>query len=53
LPGGEVAGPQYGATDQTAHDRMRRSWRHLDFFVFVTWLHADVPRWLRDVRQDV
>ncbi len=26
------------------HDRVRRSWRHLDFFQFEAWLHADVPR---------
>ena len=25
-------------------DRLRRSWRHLDFFQFEAWLHADVPR---------
>jgi transposase len=23
---------------------LRRSWRHLDFFQFEAWLHADVPR---------
>ena len=26
------------------HDRVRRSWRHLDFFQFEAWLHAEVPR---------
>ena len=26
------------------HDRLRRSWRHLDFFQYEAWLHADVPR---------
>jgi transposase len=26
------------------HDRLRRSWRHLDFFQFEAWLHCDVPR---------
>ncbi|MBP9034884.1 MAG: ISL3 family transposase, partial [Pseudomonadales bacterium] len=25
-------------------DRVRRSWRHLDFFQFEAWLHAEVPR---------
>ena len=30
--------------DQRIHDRLRRSWRHLDFFQFEAWLHADVPR---------
>lgn len=35
---------QCGAPGQKAHDRMRRSWRHLDFFQFEAWLHAQVPR---------
>lgn len=26
------------------HDRVRRQWRHLDFFQFEAWLHADIPR---------
>lgn len=26
------------------HDRVLRDWRHLDFFQFGAWLHADVPR---------
>lgn len=33
-----------GAAAQPIHDRLRRSWRHLDFFQFEAWLHADVPR---------
>ena len=36
--------PSCGAASQTVHDRLRRSWRHLDFFQFEAWLHADVPR---------
>ena len=36
--------PHCGAADQRIHDRLRRSWRHLDFFQFEAWLHADVPR---------
>ena len=36
--------PQCGAADQRIHDRLRRSWRHLDFFQFEAWLHTDVPR---------
>ena len=36
--------PQCGAAAQKVHDRMRRSWRHLDFFQFEAWLHAQVPR---------
>lgn len=29
---------------QGVHDRIRRDWRHLDFFHYEAWLHADVPR---------
>jgi len=36
--------PQCNAPAQRIHDRLRRSWRHLDFFQFEAWLHADVPR---------
>lgn len=36
--------PSCGAADQGIHDRVRRDWRHLDFFQFEAWLHADVPR---------
>jgi len=36
--------PACGAAGQKTHDRLRRSWRHLDFFQFEAWLHADVPR---------
>ena len=39
-----LACPQCGADAQPVHDRLRRSWRHLDFFQFEAWLHADVPR---------
>jgi transposase len=39
-----LACPRCGAADQRIHDRLRRSWRHLDFFQFEAWLHADVPR---------
>jgi transposase len=42
--GSTLACPQCGAADQAVHDRLRRSWRHLDFFQFEAWLHADVPR---------
>jgi len=33
-----------GMADRRIHDRLRRSWRHLHFFQFEAWLHADVPR---------
>lgn len=36
--------PACGASAQPVHDRLRRSWRHLDFFQFEAWLHCDVPR---------
>jgi len=36
--------PSCGAADQPIHDRNRRSWRHLDFFQYEAWLHAEVPR---------
>jgi transposase len=36
--------PACGAGAQPVHDRLRRSWRHLDFFQFEAWLHCDVPR---------
>jgi transposase len=36
--------PACGASVQPVHDRLRRSWRHLDFFQFEAWLHCDVPR---------
>ena len=42
--GALLACPQCGASAQPVHDRLRRSWRHLDFFQYEAWLHADVPR---------
>lgn len=39
-----LACPACGMVTQPAHDRLRRSWRHLDFFQFEAWLHCDVPR---------
>lgn len=36
--------PGCGAEGQGIHDRVERSWRHLDFFQFEAWLHAAVPR---------
>jgi transposase len=36
--------PACGAASQPVHDRLRRKWRHLDFFQFEAWLHAAVPR---------
>lgn len=39
-----MACPACGAANQGIHDRVARSWRHLDFFQYEAWLHADVPR---------
>jgi transposase len=39
-----LACPACGAPSQKVHDRLPRSWRHLDFFQYEAWLHADVPR---------
>ena len=39
-----LACPHRGVANQRIHDRLRRSWRHLDFFQFEAWLHADMPR---------
>ena len=39
-----LACPACGAAEQRVHDRLRRSWRHLDFFQFEAWLHCAVPR---------
>ncbi|MEG3888537.1 ISL3 family transposase [Microcoleus sp. herbarium19] len=36
--------PHCGTVDQGIHERVSRSWRHLDFFQFEAWLHADIPR---------
>jgi transposase len=42
--GAALSCPACGAAAQPVHDRLRRSWRHLDFFQFEAWLHCDVPR---------
>ena len=36
--------PHCEAPDQGVHDRIKRAWRHLDFFQYEAWLHAEVPR---------
>lgn len=36
--------PHCAAPAQGVHDRLSREWRHLDFFQFEAWLHAEVPR---------
>jgi transposase len=39
-----LACPVCDAQDQRIHDRLERTWRHLDFFQYGAWLHAKVPR---------
>ena len=41
---GMPACPACGTVEQPIHDRVRRSWRHLDFFQYEAWLHAAIPR---------
>lgn len=41
---GKLPCPACGVSGQGIHDRVKRSWRHLDFFQFEAWLHAEVPR---------
>lgn len=41
---GKLTCPGCGVVVQPIHDRVRRSWRHLDFFQFEAWLHAAIPR---------
>ncbi|MDP3808049.1 transposase family protein, partial [Hydrogenophaga sp.] len=36
--------PHCGHADQGVHDRISKSWRHLDFIQSEAWLHADGPR---------
>ncbi|MFV0681232.1 ISL3 family transposase, partial [Ottowia sp.] len=42
--GARLACPACGAASQPVHERVRRCWRHLDFFQFEAWLHAAIPR---------
>lgn len=42
--GTRLSCPACGLANQPVHDRLRRSWRHLDFFQYEAWLHCAVPR---------
>lgn len=42
--GTALACPACGVGGPSLHDRLRRSWRHLDFFQFEAWLHCDGSR---------
>lgn len=39
-----LACPACRAADQPIHDVKARSWRHLNFFQYQAWIHAEVPR---------
>jgi len=36
--------PACGASDTAVHDWNERTWRHLDFFQYEAYMHAEVPR---------
>lgn len=36
--------PACGAAEQPIHDCKERRWRHLNFFQYQAWIHAEVPR---------
>jgi transposase len=42
--GADHACPACGAGGTAVHDWNERSWRHLDFFQYEAYLHAEVPR---------
>ena len=43
-PGTRFTCPHCGAEHQPVHDTLAREWRHLNFFQFQAYLHAQVPR---------
>ena len=36
--------PECGETEQGVHDTRARTWRHLNFFQYQAFIHADLPR---------
>ncbi len=36
--------PECGETEQRVHDTRARTWRHLNFFQYQAFIHADLPR---------
>ena len=42
--GGKFPCPQCGNAGRQVHDTIDRTWRHLNFFQFKTYLHCRVPR---------
>lgn len=44
LTGSKFTCPACGEKDQGVHDTRQRSWRHLNFFQYQAYLHANLPR---------
>ena len=42
--GSKFSCPLCDKTDLTIHDRIRKTWRHMNIFQFATFLHFSVPR---------
>lgn len=42
--GARFACPHCAAESQAVHDTLERTWRHLNFFQYQAYLHANVPR---------
>jgi len=42
--GAKFSCPSCGTENQCVHDTMEKTWRHLDFFQFETYVTARVPR---------
>jgi transposase len=44
VSGNRLTCPACQADNQPIHDRLERSWRHLNFFQYQAFLHAPIPR---------
>lgn len=42
--GAKFSCPDCGEADQGVHDTRARTWRHLNFFQYQAFIHADLPR---------
>ncbi|MFQ5356675.1 MAG: ISL3 family transposase [Mariprofundaceae bacterium] len=42
--GAKFSCPACGKTKQGVHDTRKRTWRHLNFFQYQAFIHADLPR---------
>lgn len=43
-PGAKFPCPACGESEQGVHDTRARTWRHLNFFQYQAFIHADLPR---------